>query len=84
MIYLLRYKIKNFSCEAANTRVYVNFRVCKKYNHESLQILGYCGGPAISLQYTVSLVQWVNRLLPIEGVPQCNQVSSVSTASLHW
>ncbi len=23
------------------------------------------GGPAISLQYTVSLVQWVNRLLPV-------------------
>ncbi len=24
-----------------------------------------CGGPAFSHQYTVSLVQWVNRLLPI-------------------
>jgi hypothetical protein len=26
-----------------------------------------CGGPTISLQYTVSLVQWLNRLLPIWG-----------------
>jgi hypothetical protein len=24
-----------------------------------------CGGPAISLQHTVSLVQWVNQLLPV-------------------
>ncbi len=27
-----------------------------------------CGGPAISHHYTVSLVQWVNYLLPIQGV----------------
>ncbi len=27
-----------------------------------------CGGPAISLQYTTSLVQWVNRLLPVSGL----------------
>jgi hypothetical protein len=27
-----------------------------------------CGGPAISLHNTVSLVQWVNRLLPAQGV----------------
>ncbi len=30
--------------------------------------LTYCGGPAISLHYTVLLVQWVNRLLPVKGV----------------
>ncbi len=24
-----------------------------------------CGGPAISLHHTISLVQWVNRLLPV-------------------
>ncbi len=27
----------------------------------------YCGGPAASLQYTVSLVHWVNRLIPAWG-----------------
>ncbi len=27
-----------------------------------------CRGPAISLQYTVSLVQWVNHLLPVQAV----------------
>ncbi len=26
-----------------------------------------CGGSAISLHYTVSLVQWLNRLLPVWG-----------------
>ncbi len=26
-----------------------------------------CGGPAASFQYTVSLVQWVNRSLPAQG-----------------
>ncbi len=31
-------------------------------------LLTNCGGPAITLQYTVSLVQWVNRLLPVWGV----------------
>jgi hypothetical protein len=25
----------------------------------------YCGGPAILLQHTGSLVQWVNYLLPV-------------------
>ncbi len=25
------------------------------------------GGPAASIQYTVSLVQWVNRMLPAQG-----------------
>jgi hypothetical protein len=28
-------------------------------------LLMYCGGPAISHYYTVSLVQWVNHLLPV-------------------
>ncbi len=28
----------------------------------------YCGGPAILLQHTGSLVQWVNYLLPVQGV----------------
>ncbi len=28
----------------------------------------YCGGAAISHHYTVSLVQWVNHLLPVQGV----------------
>ncbi len=35
-----------------------------------------CGGPAATAQYTVSLVQWVNRLLPAKGqcfpTPGCN------------
>jgi hypothetical protein len=52
-----------------------------------------CGEPAISLQsYTVSLVQWVNPLLPVmrdlhsipRGVLMQNQDSPVSVVLLHW
>ncbi len=52
-----------------------------------------CGEPAISLHsYTVSLVQWVNPLLPImrdqgsipKGVIMWNRDSPVSVVSLHW
>jgi hypothetical protein len=53
----------------------------------------YWGGPAISHHYTVSLVQWVNLLLPTEGVSsshpgnalsQWNLVSPVSDDLLYW
>jgi hypothetical protein len=52
-----------------------------------------CGEPAISLRsYTVPLVQWSNRLLPVmrdpgsipRGVLMWNQDSSVGIVSLHW
>ncbi len=53
----------------------------------------YCEAPAISLHsHTVSLVQWVNPLLPVmrdpgsipKGVLMWNRDSPVSFISLHW
>ncbi len=53
----------------------------------------YCGEPAISLHsYTVPLVQWSTRLLPVRrdpgsiprGVLMWNQDSPVSGVLLHW
>jgi hypothetical protein len=55
--------------------------------------MSICGEPAISLHsYTVSLVQWVNPLLPVmrdpgsipRGVLMWNWDSPVSIVSLHW
>jgi hypothetical protein len=39
-----------------------------------------CGGPAASLQYTVSLVNWVNRLLPTQG-GSCSPLGDAPTLS---
>jgi hypothetical protein len=56
-------------------------------------LLGYCVEPAISLHlYTVPLVQWSTRLLPVKrdtgSIPRkvlmWNRNSPVSVVTLHW
>ncbi len=45
---------------------YFSFKLIFRHTRKLNKLL-YCGAPAVSQQYTVSLAPWVSRLLPPKG-----------------
>jgi hypothetical protein len=59
-----------FSDASLNNIKRTYFLVTFNNSEKSCLKVPNCGGPAASLQYTVSLVHWVNCLLPAYGGQQ--------------